>query len=103
MHHANTCLMTKVTITKAPDENTTVEITYYYMDGTLWLDRYEVATRATKRHKYVVQARYDRLNSRVSTIKDPRDILDLPDEETVKAAYLKELSSKLQVKLWTDK
>lgn len=84
------------------DDFTQFVYTYYLLDDVLYLDTYEKLTRKTKRHKFQREEFYDRL-SRASTIKEPKDVPNLPDTETVRDGYLADLKTRLKVQLWSDR
>jgi hypothetical protein len=95
--------MDNLTITEQPDELTQIEIRYYYLDKTLWLDSYQKLTRQSKRHKYVVETSYSRLSGRSHKIQDPTTIPGLPDQATVIQKYLEQIANGISVKLWEDR
>lgn len=72
---------------------------FYYLDETLWLDKYFSEKRETKRHKYKIVKHYNRLSARESNVKEE----DVPISKEIKQEALNAFIARLNVKLWSER
>lgn len=83
------------------DELNKVQFTFYFDDYryTLFLNKYLVFKRETKRHGWKCVSFYDRLNDRNSKIKES----EVPLTEEIKQQALNEFFKIITVKKWSER
>lgn len=74
-----------------------VEWKFYFYNNTLWLDKYIIFSRETKRQKkYRMKTRYERIMSRDSNIT----LEEVPLTEEIKQEALGLFTSQITVQKW---
>lgn len=69
----------------------------FWLDGTnMWLDHYIEMSRVSKRHKFIVNRNYNRLDLRQSNMT----VEEVPLSEEVKSEALKQLVSQITIQKW---
>jgi hypothetical protein len=72
---------------------------YFYYDDSnqvLYLNKYYLMYRETTRHKWKTEKKYDRIDSRYSTLTQS----EVPFSEDIKAQALQEYIQGIAVRLW---
>ncbi len=89
-----------ITLEKQIDELTKEIYNFYQVDNLIYLSNYTVLKRETTRKtKYSVVKKYDRLNTRDSSLSEDQ----VPFTEEIKAEAIKMYIDSLKIMLWSER